>query len=81
MDSAAYSRRLMRCVADAASLAEAAGEPANPLAMLTAAHASTRVAGASTAVLCALDGAACQLNSLNLGDSGFLCVSPCPGWR
>jgi serine/threonine protein phosphatase PrpC len=80
VDTAAYSRRLARCLADAALVADTArgeagegsGDSLNALALLTAAHASTRISGASTACVCILDGTAKKMSTCNLGDSGWL---------
>ena len=79
VDTAAYSRRLARCLADAAMVADAAraeaeggGDSLNALALLTAAHASTRVSGASTACVCVLDGTSRKMSTCNVGDSGWL---------
>ena len=82
-DSAAYSRRLARCLADAALVADNAAadgtlaampqaDSLNALAMLTAAHASTRLSGACTACVCVLDGKSKRMSTCNLGDSGWL---------
>lgn len=81
VDTAAYSRRLARCLADAAMVADTARDDAgeagasdslNALALLTAAHASTRISGASTACVCVLDGTAKKMSTCNVGDSGWL---------
>lgn len=73
VDAGLYSRRLLQNLADAFMLAERAnsGKPPNPREALATAHEATKVAGATTAVVIALNGATRKMTALNLGDSGF----------
>ena len=75
IDAGAYARTLMSRAAAAADAATAATPDADPDpgAILTAAHAGTKVPGSSTACVVALSGdRRATLVAANLGDSGFV---------